>query len=52
MADWQRGMAGSRAGVGEPVDDGLGRVMEEGRAVISCHATCSSVTMWGRVMEW
>lgn len=35
MVDWQMGMAESRAGFGELMDDGLGRMMEEGRAIIS-----------------
>lgn len=51
MADWQTGMAGSRAGFGELMDDGLGRMMEEGRATISCQARYWSVTIWGTVMK-
>jgi len=52
MADWQTGMAGSRAGFGELMDDGLGRMMEEGRAIISHQARCWSVTIQGTATEW
>lgn len=51
MADWQTGMAGSRAGFGELMDDGLGRMMEEGRAMNSCQARCLCVTIWGTAMK-
>lgn len=51
MADWQMGMAGSRAGFGELMDDGLGRMMEEGRAIILCQARCWSVTIRGTAMK-
>lgn len=47
MADWQTEMAGSSAGFEELMDDGLGRMVEEGIAIISCQARCWSVTIWG-----
>lgn len=51
MADWQTGTAGSRAGFGELMDDGLGRMMEEERAIISCQARCCSVAIRGTAMK-